>query len=129
MCKSFTALALTIASLSSNSALAQLAQNLDGIWRTQDGSATVRVAKCPTSANWCATVIDERLTSGEPSKLNQMLVREMQPKGSQGWVGQYVVDGQSMKASAKLTNPAMLAFKVCAFAFLCETIRLNRVRG
>ncbi|MFM9851409.1 MAG: hypothetical protein ACKVOJ_01195 [Sphingomonadaceae bacterium] len=129
MNKSLSSIALAIAALGASTALAQSSPKLDGIWRTEDQSATVRVGKCPASANWCATVIDERLAQGEPSKLNQTIVRDMRPKGTQGWVGQYVVDGQSMKASAKLANPTTLAFKVCAFAFLCDTIRLNRVRG
>lgn len=129
MYKSVSAVTLAIVSLATFSALAQSTPTLDGIWRTQDGNTTVRVAKCPNSANWCATVIEERLAPNEPSSLNQMLVREMRPKGNQGWIGQYVVDGQNMKASAKLTNSATLAFKVCAIAFLCETIRLDRVRG
>ncbi len=129
MRKSFIASVLAIASLGSVSASAQSAPNLNGIWRAEDGSATVRVATCPSSANWCATVIEERLAPGEPSSLNQMIVREMRAKGTKGWTGEYVTGGQSMKASAKLSGPDKLAFKVCALAFLCDTIRLSRVRG
>jgi uncharacterized protein (DUF2147 family) len=107
---------------------ARAESKIDGIWRQDDGSATVRVTICPLTKNWCATVIEERLNPGEPSVINQMVVKDMRPNGKGGWVGQYVADGQAMKASAKLLRPDMLAFKICAFAFLCETIRLNRVR-
>ncbi len=129
MHKSLFTILFVIASLASVSASAQSVQNLNGIWRTEDGSSTVRVAKCPSTTNWCAIVIAERLTPGEQSVLNQMTVREMRPKGNNNWAGQYVIDGQNMKASAKLSGPDTLSFKVCAQAFLCETIRLNRVRG
>jgi uncharacterized protein (DUF2147 family) len=129
MFKSVSAAIAIVAMLSSSAALAQNAPNLNGIWRQQDGSATVRVAPCPKSTNWCATVIEEKLKPNEPSLLNQMVVREMRSNGTKGWTGQYVVDGQTMKASAKLTSPESMNFKVCAIAFLCETIRLNRVKG
>jgi uncharacterized protein (DUF2147 family) len=129
MFKSVSAAIVIAATLSSSAALAQNAPNLNGIWRQQDGSATVRVAPCPKSTNWCATVIEEKLQPNEPSLLNQMVVRDMRSNGTNSWTGQYVVDGQSMKASAKLPRPDMMSFKVCAIAFLCETIRLNRVNG
>jgi uncharacterized protein (DUF2147 family) len=127
MSKSFSVAALIIGSLLSVSASAQSFQNLDGLWRIEDGSATLRVAKCPTNMNRCATVVSEVSQPGEPSQINKILVRDMRPNGKHGWIGQYVVDGQSMKANAKLLRPDKLTFKVCAFAFLCETIRLDRV--
>jgi uncharacterized protein (DUF2147 family) len=129
MHKSFFLATVIFTALASGSALAQSIPNLDGLWRAEDGSTTVRVAKCPTSPNWCAIVVAEQLKPGEPSQLNHMLVRDMRTKGNRQWAGQYAVDGQNMKAGAKLLRPDMLAFKVCAFAFLCDTIRLNRIRG
>jgi uncharacterized protein (DUF2147 family) len=128
MVRSIAALVILFSSVASGTAQAEPSQNLDGVWRLQDNSAIVRVAKCPKSKNWCATVIEERLAAGESSQLNQMIVREMRPAGKQGWTGQYVLDGQTMKATAKLLRPDRLAYKVCALAFLCETIRLERVR-
>jgi uncharacterized protein (DUF2147 family) len=127
MIKPITTVMLIIVSLAPAAAQAQSAQNLDGIWRSQDGSSTVRVAKCPQSSNWCANVIDEKLKPGETSSLNQMVVREMRPNGKKGWTGQYVVDGQSYKASAKLQRQGVLAVKICALAFLCETTRLEQI--
>jgi uncharacterized protein (DUF2147 family) len=129
MRRSISVATLIIVALASVGALAQAMPNLEGLWRVEDGSATVRVTKCPASPNWCATVVAEQLKPGEPSQLNQMLVRDMRPKGNLEWAGQYVAGGQNMKANAKLLRADMLAFKVCAFAFLCDTIRLNRVRG
>jgi uncharacterized protein (DUF2147 family) len=129
MYKSFSTAALVFAALASVSAPAQSVQNVNGIWRAEDGSASVRVAKCPASANWCATVIEERLAPGDKSALNQMIVREMRPKGGNAWTGEYVAGDQTFKATAKLSGPDKLAFKVCAFAFLCDTIRLSRVRS
>jgi uncharacterized protein (DUF2147 family) len=128
MSKSFSTAIAMIGLLISGAAQAQSAPNVDGIWRTQDGSTTVQVTKCPTNPNWCATVTAERLEPGEPSQLNQMLVRDMRPKGKLGWTGQYVADGQNMKASAKLLASDTLAFKICALAFLCETVRLRRIQ-
>jgi uncharacterized protein (DUF2147 family) len=127
MFKSSLAAIFAIASLASSAAQAQPAQTFGGIWRVDDGSATVRVSRCPASATWCAIVIGEQLKPGEPSKLNQTIVRDMRPKGTQTWIGQYVVDGQTMKAMAKLPRPNMLTFRICAFDFLCDTVRLNRV--
>jgi uncharacterized protein (DUF2147 family) len=129
MTKSFSVATLIIVSLVSNGALAQSKPNLEGLWRVDDGSATVRVTKCPASTNWCATVVAEQLKPGESSQLNQTLVRDMRSKGNQQWAGKYTAGGQNMKADAKLLRPDMLSFKICAFAFLCDTIRLNRIRG
>jgi uncharacterized protein (DUF2147 family) len=129
MFKTIPASVAAIAVFASGIAHAQTAPNVAGVWRQQDGSATVRIAQCPQSANWCATVIAEQLKPNDPSLLNQMVAREMRPKGADSWTGQYVVDGQSMKASAKLSRTDVLSFKVCAFAFLCETIKLDRVRS
>lgn len=116
-----------LAMASSNSLHAQTSTEIPGVWRADDGSYTVRVAPCAVKTQWCATVIDERLKPGEPSMLNQMIVRDMRPARKNSWSGKYVVDGQSMKASAKLTGANALSFKVCAFAFLCETTRLKRI--
>ncbi len=108
---------------------AQTPSSLLGVWRQDSGESTVRIAQCGASPYLCATVIAERLKPGEPSSLNQTIVQDMRPNGKNGWTGRYIVDGQSMKASAKLSARGMLSFKVCAMAFLCETIRLSRVRS
>jgi uncharacterized protein (DUF2147 family) len=112
--------------LPATSSSAQTVPSLAGVWRQSDGSATVRISPCEGSSNWCATMIDQRLNPGEPSLLNQMVVRDMRSNGKLAWTGRYVVDGQSMKASAKLRGPDALSFKVCAMAFLCDTIIFNR---
>jgi uncharacterized protein (DUF2147 family) len=116
------------------SAQSAAAQSLDGVWVQEDGSTTVRVAPCPgvqapATPSWCATVIAEKPEPGQASNLNQTVVRDMRRKGKQGWTGIYAVDGLSMKASAKLLRPEMLSFKICAIAFLCETLRFVRQRG
>ncbi len=118
-----TALLFTLAT----SAQAQMPPSLLGVWQQDNGESTVRVAQCGASPYLCATVIAEKRKPGDPSSLNQTIVQDMRPNGKNGWTGRYIVDGQSMKASAKLSARGMLSFKICAMPFLCETIRLNRV--
>lgn len=114
-------------SLSSAASLsAQTVPSLAGVWRMTDGTATVRISQCDSSTDFCAKVIEERLKPGETSSLNQIVVRDLRPKGKSSWAGRYITDGQSMKATAKLTSPDALSFKFCAMAFLCDTIMLNR---
>jgi uncharacterized protein (DUF2147 family) len=105
---------------------AQTAPSLAGVWRLTDGSATVRIMQCDGSTDFCAKVIEERLKPGETSSLNQIVVRDLRPKGKASYVGRYIADGQSMKASAKLTGADALTFKFCAMVFLCDTMTLNR---
>jgi uncharacterized protein (DUF2147 family) len=120
-------ISVSVTALVPASLYAQTGQTLSGLWRQDDGSVTVRVAPCSNSKNWCATVVEERLQPGEPSLLNQMVVRDMKPNGKKGWKGKYVVDGQSMSATAKMLRADTISFKICAIAFVCDTIRLKQV--
>ncbi|NJS13318.1 MAG: hypothetical protein HC788_00465 [Sphingopyxis sp.] len=108
-------------------ATAQTASPHYGVWRQDDGSVTVRIAACPQSTAACATVIAERIQPGEPSLLNQTVVRDMIPNGARRWRGRYVVDGQSLNATARLLSDDRLTMRVCALAFLCDSIRLERI--
>ncbi len=107
---------------------------LAGVWRVDDGSATVRISTCSGSSNWCATVIEEKLKPGETSMMNKVVARDMRPidkKGGskKGWSGRMVADdGQSYKATAKQQGQDGLTFKICVMPLLCDTMRLNRVR-
>jgi uncharacterized protein (DUF2147 family) len=123
-----TLLMMAIVTITPIPSLAQAPHPLAGIWRQDDGSATVRIQNCSNRETICGTVIAERLEPQQPSLLNQTVVRDMRPAGKQAWVGNYVVEGQSMKARAKLLGPDALAVKVCSMGIFCETIRLNRVR-
>lgn len=98
-----------------------------GVWRTQDGTATVRIANCKGTSDQCATVIEERLQPGEPSQLGQTLVRDIRPASKKGWTGKYVADNQPLAAKISQAGPNTMKFKVCAFAFLCDTIVLTRL--
>lgn len=119
---------LIAASASASMAEAQTARSLDGLWRQDDGSVTVRIADCPRATSKCATVTEERAVAGQSSLVNQTVVQDMRPDGARRWRGRYVVDGQSMNATARLVSTDTLTVRVCAIAFLCDTIRLNRVR-
>ena len=127
----FIRISLTlILAATSNAASAAPPPSIGGVWQQDDGSTTVRVAPCPdspSSPSWCATVLKETLTANQPSLVGQTIVRDMRAKGQQAWVGRYVVDGQSMKASAKLLRADSLSFKICAIAFLCETLKFRRI--
>lgn len=127
MTKSFIIAALILGGGAATAATAQTARSLDGIWQQDDGSVTVRIGDCPREKAKCATVIKERPVAGEPSLLNQTVVQDMRPNGTRQWRGRYIVDGQSMKANARLVDANTLTVKVCAIAFLCDTIRLIRV--
>lgn len=122
--------------LTGTTAWAQDQGAVAGVWRVDDGSATVRVAPCSgNSSNWCATVIEEQLKPGEPSMLNKIVARDMRPidkngGSKKGWTGRMVADdGQSYKATAKQQGRDGLTFKICVMPMLCDTMRLSRVRG
>jgi uncharacterized protein (DUF2147 family) len=100
---------------------------LTGTWRSEDYTATVRVAPCTNGAGMCATVIAEQLEPGTPSQLNQIVLQSAQPRGRNEWRGTYLADGQSMAARIRLPTPNRMTVRVCALAFLCDTITLNRV--
>jgi uncharacterized protein (DUF2147 family) len=98
-----------------------------GKWRTEDGTATVRIANCSGVSTQCATVIEERLQPGETSSLGQTLVRDIRPNGKKGWAGKFVADGQSMNAKITQTGPGKMKMKICAMAFLCDSIGLVKI--
>jgi uncharacterized protein (DUF2147 family) len=106
---------------------------LTGVWRTEDGSATVQITECAVNSGkkkgYCGTVIEEVLKPGEVSSLGQTVVRDMVPTGKQSWKGKFIGDGQPISATAKQPSADKLSFRICAFAFLCDTLRLNRVSG
>lgn len=122
-----TIVAATIALLTPLAATAQPTNTLPGIWIADDGTSTVRIAPCPSSTLLCGTVIDERLKSGETSYLNQIVVRDIKPSGKQ-WSAKFVGDGASFNAKVKQIGADRMAFKICAFAFLCDTQTFVRVR-
>lgn len=100
---------------------AQTSQNPVGTWVAKDGSSTVRIAPCGDRDTYCATVIQERLNPGDPSNIGSIVVRDLKLSRKKGWLGKYMADGTSYPASAKFRGKTEVAFKVCAFAFLCDT--------
>jgi uncharacterized protein (DUF2147 family) len=117
------ALLLNVASV----AIAQSASPLAGTWRTDDGSATVRIAPCPNRNGLCGTVIADTPEPGVPSLVNQMVLRDSQPQRGNEWRGTYFVDGQSMRARIRMPSQNRATFRVCAMGILCETITLSRI--
>ena len=117
--------------LTGTTAWAQPTGALTGVWRQDDqiSAVTVNVVRCSDNDALCATVIAERLAPGDPSLLNKIVARDMGPSGKQSWKGKYVIDGQSMAASAKLTSKDKMLFKVCLMPFLCDSIQFNRISG
>jgi uncharacterized protein (DUF2147 family) len=104
------------------------ASPLQGNWRQDDGSTTVSIAPCIGSNALCATVIAERLQPGEASSLNTIIVRNIRPSGQSEWTGQFFSDtNQTMQAKLKLVTPNRFTVKVCAMAFVCEKINMERI--
>jgi uncharacterized protein (DUF2147 family) len=103
--------------------------SLDGVWRQDDGSTTVRIAPCAGSVNLCATVIEERLPlpKGVTSSMNQVIVKDMKPSGKNSWKGKFIDAQGTLDATAKLSNPTSLAFRACVAVFLCQTNNFKRV--
>jgi uncharacterized protein (DUF2147 family) len=98
-----------------------------GVWRQDDGAATVRIAPCPSSTDNCATVIDERLQPGETGRLGKITVKDIRPAGAMRWTGVFVDQGSTLGAKIRQLSPTTMTFKICALAFLCETKRFQRV--
>jgi uncharacterized protein (DUF2147 family) len=119
---------ITFAAMMASNAEAQTSAVIDGTWRAKDGSSTVVIGPCPTGVDRCATVIAERLDPGQPSNLNQIVVRDIGPDKKRGWRGRYIADGADYKASVKLSGNDAFNFKICAFAFLCETQPFVRLK-
>lgn len=105
---------------------AQSTATLSGVWRQDDGSTTIRIAPCSTSNTACTTVIAEQLKPGEPSLLGQVVARDFKPRAATVWRSTYVAGGASMGAKTTLIAPGRLAFKVCAMAVMCDTLRFTR---
>ncbi len=120
--------AITFAAIMAGSAEAQTSAIIDGTWRAKDGSSTVVIAPCPTGADRCATVIAEQLDPGQPSSLNQIVVRDIRADKKRGWRGRYIAEGANFSASVKLAGNDAFNFKICAFAFLCETQPFVRLK-
>ena len=120
--------AITFAAMMAHNAKAQTSAIIDGTWRAKDGSSTVVIAACPTGADRCATVIAERLDPGQASSLNQIVVRDIRADKNRGWRGRYIAEGANFKASVKLSGNDAFTFKICAFAFLCETQPFVRLK-
>lgn len=124
--KHVTAILLSALAFASPS-LAQERGSLDGTWRQDDGKVTVRIAACPSIRDLCATVVDEKPDLSEPRRLGKIIVSDLRPAGSGRWNGQFVDQGSTMPARVRQTAPNTVSFKICAFAFLCETKRFDRV--
>jgi uncharacterized protein (DUF2147 family) len=121
------ALAVAV-SLTASAASAQSGPSspLAGVWILDDGATTVRIAPCGPSL--CGTMIAEKLQPGDPSQLGQTVIRDIRTNGKKGWAGKYVADGESYGARIQQTNANAITVKICAFAFACETLRLNRIQ-
>lgn len=129
MNKANIALSLALLSLTMTGTMTVAAPNaqLAGVWQQDDNSSTVRISTCGNRGELCATVIAERPKPGEPSLLNKIVARDIRLTGKQIWKGRYVVDQQSMAATAKLSGNDRMTFKVCVMPLLCDTLRFRRI--
>jgi uncharacterized protein (DUF2147 family) len=118
---------LTCATALAPLAYGQSFDPLPGVWRQDDGAATVRIAKCGTGSDLCAVVIAEKLESGEPSRLGKVTVKDIRAVGSRRWTGMFIDQGVSMKARVDQLSSDTVSFKICAFAFLCDKKRFQRI--
>jgi uncharacterized protein (DUF2147 family) len=125
MTRFFAASALAL-SLSAAVA-AQAPDPMLGVWRQDDGAATVRIAPCASGPDNCATVIDERPQPGETSRLGKVTVKNIRPAGAMRWTGVFVDQGATFGAKIRQLSSTAMTFKICALAFLCETKRFQRV--
>jgi uncharacterized protein (DUF2147 family) len=115
--------------LTGTTAWADPAGSLTGVWQQDDQSTTLRIAPCGNRGELCATVIAERLATGDPSSLNKVVAREIRPVGKRSWKGKMLTDGQAFAATAKLVGNDRMNLKICAMPFLCDSLRLNRMNG
>ena len=106
---------------------AQSADPLLGVWQSVDATATVRITPCERGQSLCATKIAERLEPGERSELGKIIVRDIRRNGNKGWVGQFDADGQFMAAKVRQAGANSMSVKICALAFLCDTIKFVRL--
>ena len=99
---------------------------LAGVWIQDNGAATVRIAPCGPSL--CGTMIAEKLQRGDPSQLGQTVIRDIRVNGKKGWAGKYSADGSSFSTKIKQSSANAMVVKICALAFVCDTLRFNRVQ-
>jgi uncharacterized protein (DUF2147 family) len=108
-------------------AFAQSENPLSGVWRSGDGAATVRIAPCQGGSDYCGVVLSEKLQPNEPSMLGKVVIKDIRPAGPRRWTGAYIADGTTIKARIQQLSPDVMAFKVCAMAFICSTEKYSRI--
>lgn len=116
--------AMTLASPS----LAQGQNPLAGTWRQEDGKVTIRMANCTASRDLCATVVGEKPDLSEPRRLGNVIVSDIKAAGTGRWTGRFTDQGATFNAKIRQTAPGVVSFKICAFAFLCDTKRFDRIK-
>ena len=121
------AFALAAFLVASSPVQAQSADPLLGVWQSVDATATVRITPCERGQTLCATKIAEKLEPGERSELGKIMVRNIRRNGNKGWIGQFDADGQFMAAKVRQAGANSMSVKICALAFLCDTIKFVRV--
>lgn len=103
------------------------ASPIAGVWVQDDGATTVRIAPC--GAVLCGTMIAEKLQPGDPSQLGQTVIRDIRANGKKGWAGKYTPDSSTFYTTKiKQNSGNVMVVKICAVAFLCDTLRFNRVQ-
>jgi uncharacterized protein (DUF2147 family) len=115
------AFTIMLSGVIATSVSAQMVVDPSGSWAAKDGSVVVKIAPCDSSEIYCAKIVEEKLEAGAQSKIGQTVVQGLKLDKKKGWRGTYVADGASYRASAKFRGVAEVAFRICAFAFLCET--------
>lgn len=126
MMKIFAAWAIGLVSIVP--AAAQSNNPLAGVWRQDDGAATVRIASCEKGPYYCAIVVAEKLELGEASRLGKITVKDIRPSGQRRWTGVFVDQGATMNAKVQQISADVISFKICAIPFLCETKRFQRIQ-
>jgi uncharacterized protein (DUF2147 family) len=102
-------------------AVAQTITNPSGTWAAKDGSVTVKILPCETKDTYCGTVVKEKLEAGAQSQMGKTVIQGLKFDRKKGWRGTFLADGGTYKATAKFRGAKEVAFKVCAFAFLCDS--------
>jgi uncharacterized protein (DUF2147 family) len=108
-------------------AYAQSIPSLLGKWAAKNGTSTVNIAPCLGSTDLCATVIAEKRAPNEPSSLGKVAVQGIRADGKKGWRGRFVDNGADYPASVKMKGADIADFKICVFAFVCETQQYRRL--
>jgi uncharacterized protein (DUF2147 family) len=103
-------------------ASAQTVVNPVGLWAAKDGSVSVQIAPCEAKDAYCGTVTKEKLEAGAQSQMGKTVIKDLKFDRKKGWRGIFLADdGGTYKATAKFRGATEVAFKICAFAFLCDT--------